>query len=106
MAQFDVHRNAGRNARAVPFLIVVQSQRWYAYPTRLVLPLLQVGDQPNDSDLTPLFRIEGIDVVPNPLQMFYVPAKLLGPVVASLADDREATRIIGAIDEAISRGYR
>ena len=41
----------------------------------------------------------------NPLAMFAAPVAVLGPVVASFAQDPEAGDIIAAIDEIITRGY-
>lgn len=107
MAQFDVHQNIARNRRTVPYLVVVQSQRWSGYPTRLVIPLMRDEIAASrGSDLAPVFAVDGHDCVANPLQMFYIPVQALGPVVASLADDANAARIIAALDEAIARGYR
>lgn len=53
--------------------------------------------------MTPLFVIEGHDVILNPLQLASVPADQLGEKVCSLADDSD--RIIAAIDLLISRAW-
>lgn len=53
----------------------------------------------------PAFRIEGRDVVPDPLQMQSVPRNALGSVVTSLADDESSARIVNAIDVVISRAW-
>jgi toxin CcdB len=107
MAQFDVHRNIARNRSLIPYLLVVQSQRWSRAPTRLVMPLNPlVPGSSRDSDLTPIMTVAGDMVVLNPLMMFAIELARLGPVVASLADDTSAARIIASLDEAIARGYR
>jgi toxin CcdB len=105
MAQFDVHANPGRLRVEAPFLVVVQSSRFDASETRLVVPLLsRSGAGPNE--IAPRFRVAGADVVLSPLQMFSIVASRLGPVVASLADDASAGRIIAAIDEVITTAWR
>ncbi|CAO3452187.1 hypothetical protein [Azospirillum largimobile] len=53
--------------------------------------------------MTPLFVIEGHDVILNPLQLASVPADQLGENVCSLAEDSD--RIIAAIDLLISRAW-
>lgn len=104
MAQFDVHRNRGAQREVVPYLVVVQTRRLEAYPRRLVAPLL-CADALNatDPNLTPTFRVEGRDVVLNPLEMVSVPVAHLGEPVASLHS--EGDRIIAAIDVVISRAF-
>jgi hypothetical protein len=75
--------------------------------TRLVIPLNAPGDASVvDSDLTPVMEVGGETVVLNPLMMFAIELARLGPVVANLADDASAARIIASLDEAIARGYR
>ncbi|MBR0646676.1 CcdB family protein [Plastoroseomonas hellenica] len=104
MAQFDVHRNPGRNRVAIPFVVIVQSRRFDAHARRLVAPLL-AATMPEAShypELAPRFRIEGQEVVLDPLQLQTVPREVLGPVVASLADDAVSGRIIAAIDIVLS----
>lgn len=105
MAQFDVHRNVARNRSTIPYLVVVQSQRWRAYTTRLVVPLI-APQRIVASELTPLIAVEGGEWMLDPLHMFAIPVEMLGPVVATCADDVTAFAIVSAIDEAISRGYR
>ena len=105
MAQFDVHVNRGRLQKEAPFLVVVQSQRFDGAPTRLVIPLI-VRPAGSASELSPELRVSGQDLHLNVLQMFAMPTRLLGPVVASLADDASAARIIAAIDEVITTAHR
>ena len=107
MAQFDVHMAPGRYRSAVPYVVVVQSGRFDKLASRLVIPLMAVSAQPRIEGLilTPEFTIEGKVVYLNPLEMQTVPYSALGKQVASLADDALSIRVIGAIDEAISRAY-
>lgn len=104
MAQFDVHRNPGRNRLAIPFVIVVQPRRFDAHARRLVAPLLAAAlpAAARYPELAPRFRIEGQEVVLDPLQLQTVPREVLGPVIASLADDAASSRIIAAIDVVLS----
>jgi toxin CcdB len=101
----DVHRNPGRQQRAVPFVVVVQSNRFRASARRVVVPLVaaEAFGQP-DSDFGPHFVIEGQSVVLDPLQITNVPRDALGPPVMSLAV--EDGRIITAIDALLSRTWR
>jgi toxin CcdB len=105
MAQFDVHRNIGRGRDGVPYLLNVQSNRFAGSRLRIVVPLLTSDPMASTRypSLAQTFVIEGRRLVLEPLHMQAVPADRLGPVVASLADDNEAVRIISAIDEVISR---
>jgi len=41
----------------------------------------------------------------NPLLLFTIPATALGPVIASLAADEHAARMIGAIDAVITQAF-
>jgi toxin CcdB len=103
--QLDVHHNPGRNSRAVPFVVVVQSNRFRASARRVVVPLVAAAafGQP-DSDFGPLFVIEGQHVVLDPLQITNVPRDVLGlPIMSLAADDN---RIINAIDALLSRARR
>ena len=106
MAQFDVHRNPGRNRATIPYIVVVQTSRLDALPTRVVIPLV-VPRQPHEREprLAPKLTVEARDVVLHTWEMQTVPRAVLGPVVASLADDASAGQIIGAIHEVISRAY-
>ncbi len=102
MAQFDVCRNLGQRRDGFPYLVVVQSGEFDRSVRRLVVPLIEVTGHPV---LTPIFTIEGRQVVADALLMFSLPREKLGPVVASLADDQAATAIIASIDQVISRAY-
>jgi toxin CcdB len=104
MAQFHVHWNRTATRSGIPYLVIVQSQRFDASARRVVVPLLLADKvQSTEPSLTPLFVIEGHDVILNPLQLASVPADQLGEKVCSLADDSD--RIIAAIDLLISRAW-
>ncbi len=84
----------------------MQSRRLDRLPTRVVIPLIQPrGANDYDPDLAPVCRIEGRSFVLAPWQIFTIPVKALGPVVASLADDSDSAMIIRAIDALITRAF-
>jgi CcdB protein len=91
----------------VPYVVVVQSGRFDKLATLLVVPLMAVSAQPHIEGLilTPEFKIAGKLVYLNPLEMQTVPRSALGKYVVSLADDVRSSRVITAIDAAISRAY-
>lgn len=107
MAQFDVHRNPGRNREAIPYVVVVQSRRFDGHARRLVAPLLAAGvaGASGYPEMAPRFEVEENPVILDPLQLQTVPTVALGAPVASLADDRHATRIIAAIDVVLSTSH-
>jgi toxin CcdB len=108
VAQFDIHRNPSpRSGRSRPYLLVVQSDRFAALETRLVVALALRSALPRgrlELDwLTPGFEVEGQDVFLNPFEITDIAADRLGPAIASLAGDEEARRRIQrALDEVLS----
>jgi toxin CcdB len=105
MAQFDVHRNPGRSAESIPYVVVVQSSQFDAYRRRVVVPLVRadaIGPVAFAS-FNPAFHIHGTKVVLHPLEMVSVPLEQLGPPVMSLADEGQS--IICALDELFSRAW-
>jgi toxin CcdB len=103
MAQFDVYRNTGSQRETIPFVVVVQSSLYESYARRVVVPLVKtslLGKIPNKR-FNPEFRIKNISVTLHPLEISSVPVGKLGERVGSLVDD--ADRIIGALDELITR---
>ena len=40
MAQFDVHRNPGRQRDSIPYVVIVQSTLYVNYRRRVVVPLV------------------------------------------------------------------
>jgi toxin CcdB len=104
MAQFDVHRNPGRQRESIPFVVVVQSRRFDGHARRLVAPLIAAALPAAElyPELAPRFVIEGQRVVLDPLLLQTVPREVLGPVIASLAADADAARIVAAIDVVLA----
>ena len=103
--QLSVHRNVGRNQRVIPFLVVVQSNRFRASARRVVVPLAAAeAFGAADSDVGPHFVIDGKEVVLAPLQITNVPRDILGPPISSLAS--EESRVINALDALLSRAWR
>lgn len=105
MAQFDVHRNNGKHADSIPYVVVVQSALFDEYARRVVVPLVKVsavGALANPR-FNPTFKIGKTSVVLHPLEIVSVASEDLGTPVASLAT--EGSRIIGALDELLSRAW-
>lgn len=105
MAQFDVHRNNGKHAESIPYVVIVQSALFEEYSRRIVVPLVKastVGPIPNPR-FNPTFKIGRISVVLHPLEIVSVPVEKLGQPVGSLAE--EGNRIIGALDEVLTRAW-
>jgi toxin CcdB len=92
MAQFDVHRNPGKQREATPFVVVVQSSLYNGYRRRVVIPLvlrssLGSASGVTDTPLNPAFTIEGLKVVLHLLEIVSVACDQLGEKVASLAQE-------------------
>lgn len=109
MAQFDIHRNIGRQKQAIPFVVVVQSSLYDHYRRRVVVPLVRRNslagvDILNGSRVNPFFIIEEIDVVLHPLEIVSVDMNQLGEKVGSLAED--GNRISDALDELLTQAWR
>ena len=103
--QLSVHKNPSRNQRVVPFVVVVQSNRFRRSARRIIVPLVSAeAFGPADSDVGPHFLIGDQEVVLDPLQITHLPGDALGPSVMS--HDDEDTRIINALDAQISRASR
>ena len=108
MSQFDVHRNIGRQAVQVPYVVVVQSAAFDARRRRVVVPLVagdllaREVDLP-DSPVNPFFTVEGRRVVLNPLEIVSVSLEALGPKVGSLVEEGDS--VVAALDEVFSRAW-
>jgi toxin CcdB len=103
MGQFDVHLNQGRTRTSVPFVLVIQSDRYEATTHRVVIPLVLRSElRTPDRNLNPSFTIDGQVVVMDTLQLATLPAKALGPKVGSL--DQDHLTIIRAMDALIVQG--
>lgn len=105
MAQFDVHRNIGKHADSIPYVVVVQSSIFDEYSRRVVVPLVKASavDAIVNPRFNPTFKIGRAFVVLHPLEIVSVAEDKLGKPVASLAV--EGHRIIGALDELLSRAW-
>lgn len=105
MAQFDVHRNGGRQRDSIPYVVVVQSASFDDYGRRVVVPLVResVLDRIASPRFNPSFKVKNIAVVLHPLEIVSVPKRILGEPVDSLAG--ESDRIIAALDELLSRAW-
>jgi toxin CcdB len=91
MAQFDVHRNGGKNRESIPYVVVV--------------PLVKaafVGEVANPR-FNPTFKIGKTAVVLHPLAIVSVSNEVLGKAVTSLAADGD--RIVAALDELLTRAW-
>lgn len=106
MAQFDVHRNTGKNRDAIPFVVVVQSSLLDSYRRRVVVPLVRKSalGKIGNASFNPTFKVAGISVVLHPLEIVSVPTERLGKSVASL--DPDGNRIMAALDELLTRAWR
>jgi toxin CcdB len=108
MAQFDVHRNTGRQRENIPFVVIVQSSLFDKYRRRVVVPLVRKSILGGDSTasetrVNPIFSVEGVDVVLHPLEIVSVATDQLGEKVASLAS--EGIQITNALDELLTRSW-
>jgi toxin CcdB len=105
MAQFDVHRNGGKQRDSIPYVVIVQSAIFDAYNRRVVVPLVKESELSAAAHprLNPRFKIQGVMVALHPLQVVSVSKQELGAPVESLAG--ESDRIIGALEEMLSRAW-
>lgn len=109
MAQFDAHnRNIGKQREAIPYVVIVQSSLFDSYRRRVVIPLVRRSNLDNaaalaGSELNPAFVVEGVEVVLHPLEIVSVAINQLGEKVATL--EQEGDRIIGAMDELLTRAW-
>ena len=103
MAQFDVHRNQGRNRDDIPYVVLVQSSLYDSYRRRVVVPLVRKSSlgKISNSRFNPTFKIEGIAVVLHPLEIVSVANDQLGDFVKSL--NAEGNRVMDALDELLTR---
>lgn len=105
MAQFDVHRNAGKHKEDIPYVVLVQSSLYDNYCRRVVVPLVRkaVLGKISNPRFNPAFRIEKSYVVLHPLEIVSIPNEQLGEYVESL--DHEGTRIMDALDELLTQAW-
>ena len=105
MAQFNVHRNIGKQSMATPYLVIVQSALFDDYRRRLVVPLVRRSGTSalRASRLNPLFSIENTELVLHPLEMVSMALDQMGEKVASLQD--RGAEITGALDEVFTSAW-
>jgi len=105
MAQFDVHKNPGKQSPHIPFVVVVQSAIFDDFGRRMVVPLVRASDfgRVEEGSFNPSFNVDGIRVVLQPLEMASIATKALGERIASLRD--EGTIITDAIDKLITKAF-
>ena len=108
MAQYDVHRIQSDLDPNTPFVVVVRSSQDDRYRRRVVVPLkrksaLPMGAPTVGSTLNPVFKVQSIEVVLNPLDMASVATDRLGAKVGSLAQHRE--KIVAAMDELLTGAW-
>ena len=102
MRQFDFHRNPGRHAGSVPYLVIIQSRFLAGHRQRVAVPLIRTGS--DDKVLTPhVVRLDclGEELWFDPMLVQSVPAARIGPALVNLEAQGDA--IINAIDGMISR---
>jgi toxin CcdB len=106
MAQFDVHRNAGKHRDTIPFVVLVQSSQFDGYRRRVVVPLVKASalGKISHQRFNPAFKIRGTAVILHPLEIVSVPVDQLGPLVSSLQDNGQ--QIMAALDELLSRAWK
>lgn len=103
MAQFDVYRNPGADAKHAPYLLDVQSDLLSDVTTRIVVPLARAAVHPKSvARLYPEFEIEGVRVVMLTTDLAGVGKSEIGPKVGSLSD--RWSEIRDALDFAF-QGY-
>jgi toxin CcdB len=96
MAQFDVHRGRLDNS----LLLDCQSDLLDVIGTRFVIPLLPTGVAQQTNRLHPIVEISGERMLVSTHLASAVSCDELGPVVASLADQRY--EILNALDMLIT----
>nr|MBW4036642.1 hypothetical protein [Pseudomonadota bacterium] len=98
-----VFRNPGRQRHAIPYVVVLQNDRFARSATRFVAPLVLAGTASvTEHYLVPRFEIEGVEVMLDVFNLATIPADRLGQPVAALNDEESRTRLQRAIDELIS----
>ena len=105
MAQFDVHRNTGKNRDTIPYVVLVQSAIFDNYRRRVVVPLVRKSQLGTISDerFNPTFKIERVAVALHPFEIVSIPNEKLGAFVKSIAKDGH--RITDALDVLLSRAW-
>lgn len=109
MAQFDIHRNIGRQKQSIPFVVVVQSSLYDSYRRRVVVPLVCRNSLSDSfvlhvSRMNPIFIVDGIEVVLHPLEIVSVALEQLGEKIGSLAEEGDC--ITNALYELLTQAWK
>jgi len=109
MAQFDVHKNTGKQRDSIPFVVVVQSSLFDKYRRRVVVPLVRLSslnsvEAMTGSALNPVFAIDSVEVMLHPLEVVSVATDQLGEKVDNIS--AEGDRIMAAMDELLTRAWQ
>ena len=102
--QFDVYRNPSpRMLEQYPFVVDIQSDLLGSLATRIVVPLAITQLAPSDvpRSLSPVFQVQGLQLMLLPFEAAPLPKSLLKTDVQSLK--RSASEIVAAMD-AVMRG--
>lgn len=106
MAQFEVHRNTGKQRESIPYVVIVQSLLFSYYRRRVVVPLVRKSElgKISHASFNPTFKIEGILVILHPLEIVSIPNEQLGDFVESLSN--KGQQIIAALDELLTKAWK
>jgi toxin CcdB len=80
MARFDIYRNPGKNATAIPYLLEVQSNVISGLATRVVIPLRALAGFSTltlPDDLFPVITVEGSECFLDTPQLGAIPVSEL-----------------------------
>lgn len=102
MAQFDVHRNTAASKGRVPFVLDLQADLLRLLATRVVVPLVKpetLGGLLIGHLHVPV-QVEGKNLVAVVSELAAIPARTLGPRVASLAHLR--SELVRALDVLVA----
>jgi toxin CcdB len=89
MGQFDVYAGVGRSSRLV---VDLQSDILAPIATRIVAPLFQRSETPILTELTPLVRLDGRELVVMIPLLASIPVRELQHPMGSLASDQDAIK--------------
>jgi len=89
MSQFDVYAGVGRSGRLV---VDLQSNILRPIATRVVAPLFQQNETPVLTELTPMVRLDGSNLVVMIPLMASIPVRELQRSVGSVASEQDAIK--------------
>ena len=101
MAQYDIHRNTGRNRDSTPCLVDIQSNEFRGTSVRVVIPLLRATGYPS---YAPVLVVDDVRLVADPLLITSLPQDKLGAILRAMDGD-EAAAVMNALDRVISSAY-